>query len=118
MADNDTKDGLTLPLELPDEHADVLEDPPDFTDKQRRYLEAVFHLPCCHTTGTHPPKHFIDGDSHCRIQTWEAFKRGVKELGLDPPVASDPSCGWCHDTYEGEGDPIRSFRADYEFETE
>jgi len=77
-----------------------------FSKEQLEYLEEVFTLPCCHTSGMHSPTHFQNREYICQSQIKKAFMKGCNELGINPQVKSDPNCGWCKsypDKKAGEG---------------
>lgn len=79
--------------------ADHLDSPPP-ADLLRPIAEAA-EPGCCHTTGTHDPRHFVDGKYLCDQQKAEAWHRVVLLLGigrLAHPEAAErrpDSCFWC-----------------------
>lgn len=102
MPEAEPNDDLTLPVELPPEHRDALDDPPEFTDEQLVYLEALLAAGCCHTTGMHDPTHWRENGTVCWQSMHEPYKRALRELNLDVPIRSDFDCGWCRDYYEDD----------------
>lgn len=100
--------GETFPVDLPPEHQDVYRSPPEFTEEQLTYLEAMLALECCHATGMHDPDHFKKHGSVCRISMEKAWIRIVDRLGIEVPVYSAHDCGWCRDYYVGDPSPFDS----------
>lgn len=97
----------TIPIDLPPEHRAVLNDPPEFTDEQRVYLEALLAFECCHMTGMHDPKHWMEDGTVCWEGMEKPYKRILEELGLEAPVYSAHDCGRCRGGYaEGEESPF------------
>jgi len=58
-------------------------------------IEAMLELPCCHITGTHNPRHYIERKYICQDQVAEAFHNLVKKLGLNPVVKHSEDCLTC-----------------------
>lgn len=98
----------TLPVELPDEHREALDDPPEFTHEQEVFIEAAMALWCCHTTGMHNPKHWLDDGTRCGDMHSKAYKRAVNILGIEPPIHSAPDCFWCRSEYRMDDSPYDS----------
>lgn len=54
-----------------------------FTDEQLAWLVDIATPRCCHTTGEHDPKHFLERKYVCRGQLAEVAYRLREALGLD-----------------------------------
>lgn len=100
----------TIPVELPPDHRELLENPPDFSNEQLVYLEAILAAECCHMTGMHDPTHWKEDGTVCWQSMEKPYKRALRELDLDVPIHSAHDCGKCRDWYEGEESP---YNADY-----
>lgn len=98
-------DGVTFPIGMDEEHREALEDPPEFSEEQLVYLEAVLAYECCHMTGMHDPQHWREDGTVCWQEMHKPYKRILEELDLDAPVVSSDGCSWCNDTFEGEEAP-------------
>lgn len=85
----------TLPVELPPEHQAALDDPPEFTDEQLTYLEAILATECCHMAGMHDPTHWRKDGTVCWQSMEKPYKRAIRELGIKVPIYSAHDCGWC-----------------------
>lgn len=62
-----------------------------FTDEQLAWLADVATPRCCHTTGEHNSKHFVERKYVCRGQLSEVAYRLREALGLD-----DEPVDWGH----------------------
>lgn len=72
---------------------------PEFTEEQRAYLRDLLRPRCCHVTGEHDPRHFVEGRYVCEIQASEAWNRACQELfgeqfGPEDALPKE-DCGWC-----------------------
>lgn len=62
---------------------------------------------CCHMTGEHDPRHFVEGKYLCEQQKAQAWHRVILLLGLDhhnSPEAAEPqpdTCCHCHSSAKG-----------------
>ena len=74
---------------------------PPFGGEQLAYLKDLFTPRCCHTTGMHDPRHFVDKQYVCNDQKAEAFDRGRELLGFGEVTPEDAipadDCGRCQD---------------------
>ena len=72
---------------------------PSFNDTQLAWLEAALRPPCCHVTGEHNPRHWMQAGTVCQMQKADAYDRIREALGLGKVTASDgraePQCRWC-----------------------
>lgn len=89
-----------LPIEMDEEHRDALDDPPEFSDEQMLYLEAVMALPCCHVTGMHDPKHWVEDGNVCKHMALGAWRNAMHQLDLEVPIVTSADCGKCGDWYD------------------
>jgi hypothetical protein len=76
----------------------------------KRKLENMFWIPCCHTSGMHDPEHFEKRKYICDHQKAESLERFCKEVGINPRTRSKPYCGWCKEYAEyRDGEGLRLF---------
>ena len=86
---------------------------PEFTSEQMIWLKTMLWPRCCHITGEHDPRHFLDGKYVCSLQESQRYIALRKALGLPllhpdkewpgvPPeeAVSKPGCYWCRQAQE------------------
>lgn len=75
------------------------EGPERFTVDDRRVLRRILRPSCCHVTGEHNPRHYMEGWGPCEIQQAEAYSAAIEALDLPRfsggDAISTPECPWC-----------------------
>lgn len=73
---------------------------PPLSPAQMEWLRTMLIPSCCHTSGAHDPRHFIERRSVCTHQKAGCYDRLRRALGLGDvtphEATSREECIWCH----------------------